>query len=189
MKADVDATTQAIAARPATLPTLYDLETLLVAAFAQIQEAHAANQEPPQEVMDLIVSYVDAAVSKRDRCAHFLRHLEMTGEAITGEIDRLTRRKRSIEAAKERFESYILSVMDNIGVKRLEGQAFTFTAKQNPPSVEIMNTAELPEQFLRPQKPAPPREGDKAAIKKAIQAGDKVPGARLITGAKRLEVA
>lgn len=169
-------------------PSLYDLEESLLWAFQQITEAQASGVEPSDEVMDLIHAYAGAAPAKRDRCAQFLRHLESQEDAINAEVKRLQLKAIRIAAAKERFEGYVLAVMDRVGMKRLEGTTYTFTAKNNPPSVVVDDPAQVPAEFMR-QKPAPPAEPDRIAIKKRLQSGAEVPGARLVTGKRRLEVA
>ena len=163
--------------------TLYELETYLTELFTQLQEAE---DEPTPELQEQVTVYFQDAVAKRDRCGQFLLHLESVETSIDNEIDRLKKRKVSIKNARERFEGYILAVMERIGVKRLDGATYSFLAKKNPPAIEITNVTDLPPIYFR-QKPPPPPEPDKRAISDALKIGEDVPGARLIQST-RLEV-
>ena len=165
-------------------PTMYDLEVGLLEAFEKIEEAQADGIEPDAETLALIQASLDGALTKRDRCAQFLLHLESVGTAIGSEIGRLKDKKQRIEAARERFESYILAVMESVGTTKLEGEAFTFKMKQNPSSVIVDDPAAVPSEFMI----LPPAHPALLAIKKAIKNGRDVPGAHLQDGKMRLEV-
>jgi hypothetical protein len=119
-------------------------------------------------------------------CSFLLRVSERE-ESIDAEIERLRAHKRSLAAARERLENYILLIMKRMGTRKLEGTCHDLAIAKLPDMVEIIDEAELPPQYLRITLPPPPAP-DKVALKSAMQAGIEIPGARLISGREKLKI-
>ena len=70
--------------------------------------------------------------------------------------------------------------MQKNGISKIEAADGTFSAsvQNNPPSVDIIDLAAIPTEFMR-IKIAPPPEPDKTAIKKALSEGKLIDGASL----------
>ena len=78
-----------------------------------------------------------------------------------------------------------MNSMRGLAMDKLESAMFTFSVRKNPPAVEVLDPAALPLSFWRTPEPKPPVAApDKAAIKTALQAGEEVPGARMVQGLK-----
>ena len=78
--------------------------------------------------------------------------------------------------------------MEHAGIQKIECPLFKITIRQNPPAVEVTDTLSLPHAYWRTPEPKPMVPApDKSAIKKALQAGVDVVGARL-TQSTRIEI-
>lgn len=175
-----------------TALTLYELEDNLLA----LTESEAMTQDDEQQhlaILQEIAQASQAAVQKRDNLVRFFRHLDCQDAAIDAEIKRLRDLKDHNGKARERLEKYVIGIIEQFvpapkrGAKKLEGSIGVLSLRSNPPSVEIIDEAVIPAEFLV-TPPPPAARPDKKAIKEAIQAGREVPGADLSFGSMRLEV-
>jgi hypothetical protein len=71
--------------------------------------------------------------------------------------------------------------MVRTGISKIESPYFKIALRNNPPSVVVDDPDAIPWEYQR-QKPAPPPEVDKVAVKEALKSGITVPGARLVVG-------
>jgi hypothetical protein len=164
--------------------TLWSLEAELVQAYQQVEEA--TTDEERNLALQVLDIYLTASVEKRDRVGGFLEHLDNQELAIEVELDRLRCRKGKLASTKQQMHSYILAVMERAGVKKLEGKLFTFTSKNNPPSVEIVDELAIAPEYLVQPDPPPPKP-DKRKILEELKRGNEVDGTKLVQR-KRLEV-
>lgn len=167
-------------------PSLWEIEDGLQEIWAEIAEAEANCDLVDQSYIDALEAYTSGAVVKRDRVAQFILHVEHVESQFDEEIARLMTKREQIKRTRERMEGYVLAIMERIGVTKLDGQLHTLKAKKNPPHVEIESELMLPAEYLVPV-PQPPPRPDKAAIKRDLQAGKDVSGAKLENDT-RLEV-
>ena len=72
------------------------------------------------------------------------------------------------------------------GITRIECPYFVLSIANNPPAIDVFDSLQVPQDYMReiPATSAP----DKALIKKALNDGYEVPGARLVQGT-RLKIA
>jgi hypothetical protein len=176
-------------------PTLYDIEVGLLEAMQRVDELMNISQPTEQDYEELQTSllvldvYVSESVAKRESVARFLMHLGRLQTDIEDEIGRLEARKLRIKKTEERLKKFVLMVMERLQTKNLEANLYTLKSKANPPKVEITDELAIPLVFVRQPEPPPPPppKPDKTAIKKALQAGQYVPGAKLVQDS-RLEI-
>lgn len=143
----------------------------------------AATEEERQEIAARIPDVLTAAIEKRDRFCAFLAHLEAQEELCKVEEDRIAARRRGFESLRKRLEEYAIHTMENLGVRKLEGNTSVLRLHGKPASVIIENPAEIPARFIVEKIVSDP---DKRAIKAAIDAGEDVPGATLALGGNSL---
>ncbi len=109
----------------------------------------------------------------------YILNVEAEAEAVKSAIQRLTNRKRALEARSDWMRRYLRENMAATGIKRIDAIDGTFSARLEigrDESVEIDPTAVLPDSLCRVKV-----EADKTKIKAAIKAGEPVPeGVRLI---------
>ncbi|HSW49916.1 MAG TPA: siphovirus Gp157 family protein [Bryobacteraceae bacterium] len=145
---------------------------------------------------------------KTDSSAGVLTRLETEAAMVKAERDRLAKRQKTYEATAEWLERYVVSVMQQKGLKTLKTTANTLSLRPSE-AVVILDAEAVPDEYKTvtvklPMKMwyaacgamdvfAPPsvkREFDairpdetiqKAPIKKALKAGTAVPGADLVS--------
>lgn len=132
---------------PARGLTLYEIEDELM-AWANTLEL-ADTDEQRDEIQQRVGTYLQAATEKRDRFAQFLAHLEQQEELAKLEEERLANRRRAIVRMREQLEAYAISVMEAIGVKKLQGNTSTLSLRLRPASVLIQDAAAIPPEYKR----------------------------------------
>lgn len=105
--------------------------------------------------------------------------------ALDAEMDRLKARKQSIVNRKQQLRDYLLYNMEASGITKIESPIFTASIRKGVESVEIENESLIPDDYIKVEVLEKP---DKAAIKKAIQSGQDVPGALLKRGANTIVI-
>jgi len=123
-----------------------------------------------------------ASVEKRDKLGNCLTWLEGQADLLRVKENQLADRRHRLEKFAEALRSSIHQQMLDWGVKKVEGQEFSFTVKRNPAKVEIVDGQAIPAEFLTYE----PRI-DKRAIKDRLEEGNTIPGAQLIEST-RLEI-
>ena len=93
----------------------------------------------------------------------------------------------SWERTVDRLEEYAKAVMEHYGVKELEGDGLKIKLKANPPSVVIVDEAQIPFEYRETVQPPPVEKIVKAKIAKALKAGIDVPGADLNISSTRVD--
>ena len=83
---------------------------------------------------------------------------------------------KKIDRAKRTLESVKKYLSEALGGEKFKTAKVSCTWRTNT-AVEVEDAAKLPAEYLRISKPEP----DKAALTKALSAGEKISGARLIT--------
>ena len=110
---------------------------------------------------------------------------EALAAGIEDRILILRARRERIKERASRTKSVAVELLDAIGVKKLERPAATISRREGSVSTVIDAPDEVPSQLMRERVT---REPDKTAIKKQIEAGEHVPGARLERGPATLSV-
>lgn len=164
------------------MPALYELAAEYRAALEELLEL----DWPDEVVRDTLEGLRGDLETKATNVAAFVRNLEATAAAIHEAEEKMSTRRRAIEARAERIRAYLLAHMQACGITKIECPWFVIARRKNPPSVEIVDEAALPLAFLA-QPPPPPPKPDKRAILEALKRGEDVPGARLAQG-ERVEM-
>lgn len=118
----------------------------------------------------------NALVNKSEGIIKVIRNQESDLEMITAEIERLTNLKNRIKKEIENFKSYIKFNMKKMDIKKIETSLGNISLRQST-ATEIYDEASLPKEFLKEKITYTP---SKTEIKKAIESGQEVKGARLV---------
>lgn len=118
----------------------------------------------------------NALVNKSEGIIKVIRNQESDLEMITAEIERLTNLKNRIKKEIENFKSYIKFNMKKMDIKKIETSLGNISLRQST-ATEIYDEASLPKEFLKEKITYTP---SKTELKKAIENGQEVKGARLI---------
>jgi chromosome segregation ATPase len=158
--------------------SLYELETELVQAAQDAADGD-------ENALTILDHYMEAGKDKRDRVASVLRSFDVQINAADEEIQRLKHRKEDLASQRAKLSSYVLSIMLQHQHSKLEGRLNTFSVAKNPPSVEIVDPAQVPGEYLEVRQEVHIR---KSEIAKALKAGNSIPGTQLKKDSVRLEV-
>ena len=89
-----------------------------------------------------------AGIKARDKMGNCLAWLD-------GQADLLRAKEKQLSDRRHRFEKFSHAVRSSLhqqmlewGVRKVEGQEFSFTVKKNPPRVEIRDENAIPPQFI-----------------------------------------
>jgi hypothetical protein len=97
-------------------------------------------------------------------------------EGMKDEEKRIATMRKSLESRAKNLESAFAYVLKNMGDKEVITKYGVMKVRKNPPSVVIDDMSKVPTKFQHQKIEV---TIDKTAIKKAIQSGEKVDGARL----------
>ena len=130
----------------------------------------------------------DELAIKAQGIEYVARGAEAHHSTIDAEIARLQALKARRQRTADGLRLWLKKSLEHAGIAKLQCPLFKITIRQNPSAVEVTDTLSLPSEYWRTPEPKPPvATPDKAAIKKALQAGVDVVGARL-TQSTRIEI-
>lgn len=115
---------------------------------------------------------------KLENIALYIKNCDAEAAAIKAEIDNLKKRAERLERKAEGLRGYMLSSMIANGDKELSSPRYAAKIRTSE-ATEIIDESLIPDEFIRVIVKEPERKPDKAAIKKAIKAGQEVAGAAL----------
>jgi len=116
----------------------------------------------------------------QDQAAIMVRHMDdkaAESDALALHIQRLTERKKRVDAARRRLKEWLARVMLEMGAKKLDVGTHKLSVQKSPPRVEVTCEGDLPSSYLRTTTVP-----DKAALKEALRGGEVIPGAILVSG-------
>jgi uncharacterized membrane protein len=111
---------------------------------------------------------------------------ELKADAVKfkAEEKRLAERRKTIENNIARLESAMIATLEVLDIPKVDTGTFSIRLQDNPPSLVESEGAEPPEQYLIPQPP----KVDRAGIKEAIKAGEKIKGFEVVSTGKSLRI-
>lgn len=153
--------------------TLYRISEEMSAILNAIEENGGEITEEQEKA--LAISEEQFADKAYDY-GHVILNLDYTVEVIKNEIERLTRLKKSAENAQKRVKSALVSAMVQLYHPTVETPTMRLSLRHST-ATEVTDIDQVPKEFKTTKVEV---VADKTAIKKAIQQGEDVPGARLI---------
>lgn len=141
------------------------------------------------ELSPALVDALGATKEKGVSVAAYVLNLDSEIVAIQDHMTRVARRLDQIENRRANLHAYLRDNMKRTGITEIKAHDSSFIAKlyiDRDKSVEIFDERQIPAKFMK--KPEPPAaKPAKADIKKALEAGEDVPGA-VIRKKDRLEI-
>lgn len=147
---------------------LYELS----AAYQQIQTMIEDGQEG---LADTLESLNDAIEDKAVGYAKVMKNLEAQAKAIKDEEARLADRRKSIENNVRRLRESLEQAMNDVGMKRIKTELFSFNIQKNPPSIEVLNDSVIPKGYFIEQEP----KLDRKAILQDLKDGKEIAGVEI----------
>lgn len=133
-----------------------------------------------QTIQDTLEAESDL-ISKAQSYGFVIRNLEAHQAATAAEAERLALRAKQARNRIDAIKQRLLDAMVLTGTQKIEHPQFTISVAKNPASVVIFDERQVPDAYLTDPKPPAPKP-DKRLIKKAIEEGYEVPGAKLVQG-------
>jgi len=159
-----------------TLAPLYEIAGEARAIYEKLMDMDATDEV----IQDTIEAETDI-VPKIQSYGFVIRNMEAMQAAINAEAERLATRARILAKRQEALKQRLLDAMVYAGVQKVEHPQFTISVQKNPPSVDVFDEQQIPADYMTEPKPPAPKP-NKTLIKKAIQDGFDVPGAKLEQG-------
>lgn len=154
--------------------TLYSIADQYLADIEKLQDMELDEQT----LTDTLEGLSGELEVKATNVAMFIRNLESSAEQIKMAEKQMADRRKALEARADRVKQYLKDNMIRTGISKIDSPFFTLSIRNNPESVEVINQDMIPPEYFN-VPPPPPAVLDKMAVKKAIQSGVEVEGARL----------
>ena len=129
-----------------------------------------------QVLDELETELKNALTTKSAGIIKVIRQQESDIEIVEAEIERLKTVKERMKKGVEGFKHYIKYNMVQMDLKKIETPLGKLSLRQTT-ATDIYDESVLPKEFLKEKITYTPSKTD---IKKALQAGEEVPGARLV---------
>jgi len=118
----------------------------------------------PNAIADTMEAIEGELEDKAEGYAMVMRQLTADADAIQTEIDRLTARKKTINANIDRMKAALFNSMKTTGKTKFKTKLFNFSIRKNPAAVVIDDPAAVPTEFLVPQEPKIDKKGIKSML-------------------------
>lgn len=134
------------------------------------------------ELSEALVAALDATKGKAINVAAFILNMREGIDAMGAHIARINDRREIAVQRMAKLSEYLRDNMKRTGIHEVKADDGTFTAKlyiERDASVDIFDEKQIPQEYMtkpKPPKPAP----SKTEIRKALDAGKDVPGARVV---------
>jgi outer membrane murein-binding lipoprotein Lpp len=158
----------------------------LAADFRETADRLSDMDLDEQTLRDTLESIAYPVEQKAVQVAAFVRNLEAAAEQIKQAEKQMADRRKAMENRAANVRQYLMDNMRACGFTKIEHPMFKVAIRQNPESVVIEDERQIPADYLR-QPETPPPVPDKTLLKKAMQDGYEIPGAKL-TRTLRLEI-
>lgn len=139
-----------------------------------LAESGEFDQEAIQEAIEMID---DTAEDKAESYGLVMKNLESNVLGLEAEIERLTNLKKSVQSNIDFMKNNLSELLIAAKKEKFKTEHFSFSFRKSE-SVNITSADEIPNDYIKVKVTESP---DKTAIKKAIKAGEKVPGAEIVS--------
>lgn len=107
----------------------------------------------------------------------YIKNQEITEKMLDEHIKQMTGNLKAAKARNQSLKDYLARNMQSAGITEIKADDGTFKASfRKSKAVEILDEAQIPAEFMRETVKIEP---DKTAIKKAIESGREVAGAKI----------
>lgn len=151
---------------------LFNIKQEYLALAHQLSEGEVT----PELEQALIINEAQLQ-EKATNYGYVIKNFEYEVDAIDNEIKRLKELKERREKAIDRMKQSVTNAMQLYGIEKVESSFLKLSFRKSE-SVEVINEAQLLPEFTTTKVTTTP---NKVAIKSAIQRGEVVEGAVLVT--------
>jgi hypothetical protein len=158
-------------------PSPFQIEAALAEALRgrkQLLEIDPTIADDPKAYADTLEGITDDWVEELHRCIEGVQKAEDYQQVIGQRIAELEKRRARFKAQEKHWRSVALRMLELLDVRRFERPEYTLSMRPGAAHVQLTDETLLPPEFQRVTV-----EADKAALLKALKAGETVPGAVL----------
>ena len=146
--------------------------------YMRVMDMIADPEIEPQVIADTLEGIAGEIETKADGYATIITEVKATIATLKQEEERLYGRRKMLEAKVDRMKTSLRDSMIAIDTKKIKTDLYSFTVKDNAESVVLADDLDVNSIPMEYQKFAQPTV-DKTAVKEALQAGEKLPWAKL----------
>ncbi|WP_447545582.1 siphovirus Gp157 family protein [Neisseria gonorrhoeae] len=152
---------------------------------ADVQAALDYYFDSETEREDTLEAVIGQFEVKAQSVIAYIKNQEITEKMLEGHIGRMTGKLKAVKAQNQSLKDYLARNMQAAGITEIKADDGTFKASfRKSEAVVILDEAQIPAEFMRE---AVKTEPDKTAIRKAIESGRQVAGAK-IEGRQNLQI-
>ncbi|EMR8758903.1 siphovirus Gp157 family protein [Neisseria gonorrhoeae] len=152
---------------------------------ADVQAALDYYFDSETEREDTLEAVIGQFEVKAQSVIAYIKNQEITEKMLEEHIGRMTGKLKAVKAQNQSLKDYLARNMQAAGITEIKADDGTFKASfRKSEAVVILDEAQIPAEFMRE---AVKTEPDKTAIRKAIESGRQVAGAK-IEGRKNLQI-
>lgn len=157
---------------------LYELSTQYKHLVDILEAAQTGEESQDAEVIKDTLDAIEGAIEeKADNIARIINELTSVELAISAELERLSKRAATIKKQKESLKTYLMAAMQTAGKEKFKTNLYSFSIKNNAPSVQILDESLIPAEFIRTKVETAP---DKKAISELLKQQIPVAGCALV---------
>jgi len=162
------------------MANLYELTDKYNEALSNLLDIEDLDNQTFADTMEM---FEDELVEKGKNVAAYFQNLEVDVDALKGAEARIKSRRLALENKVNRLKEYLRLNMEESGITKIECPEFSVTLKKALDVAEVFDQDKVPEKYIKAKTTYTP---DKVAIKKAINNGEEVPGAKISKGKRAL---
>lgn len=144
---------------------------------ADVREAldyHFDTEAEQNDTLEAVIGQFDV---KAQSVIGYIKNQEATAEMLEEHIKQMGEKLKAIKARNQSLKDYLERNMLAAGIKEIKADDGTFKASFcKSKAIDVFDEAQIPAEFMRERVTIVP---DKTAIKKAIESGQEVAGAKI----------
>ena len=162
------------------MANLYELTDKYNEALTNLLDIEDLDSQTFADTMEM---FEDELVEKGKNVAAYFQNLEVDVDALKSAEARIKSRRLALENKISRLKEYLRLNMEDSGITKIECPEFSVTLKKASDVTEVFDQDKVPKKYIKVKTTYTP---DKVAIKKAINNGEEVPGAKISKGKRAL---
>lgn len=144
---------------------------------ADVQAALDHHFDTETERQDTLEAVIGQFEVKAKSVIGYIKNQEATETMLEEHIKQMNEKLKTIKARNQSLKDYLDRNMKAAGIKEIKADDGTFKASfRKSKAVDVFDEKQIPAEFMRERITVAP---DKTAIKKAIESGQEVAGAKI----------
>lgn len=151
------------------------------ASYVKLEDMLLNGELDEETYADTMESISDSATEKAEALAKMIDNFKADEEKLAEEVKRLQAKRKTLKNSAEFLMNELEQFHKASGIKN--AGIYKFKYRKLPASVDVLDEKLIPDAYVKIE-----RKPSKTDIKKAIQDGLEVPGAKLATDKVKFEV-